>query len=505
MLLLPLLALASQVTITPLGRTYDPVPGYPGFEYNGFSSTPATDGDHVALTTFIVAPGDAMSVLLRYPLAGGPPITIVNDDMIMPGSADPFLSITTPALHAGRAWWRGKNQSGLLQGFYSGDGGPVSVVIDNQTSGLNYFEPPISSDGTHVHFTTGSGPAKKLYVMPAGGGTPTLVAESGDPVPGATDEFMYEVYAGMLANGRLVFHAFCQETTFFRNFWSVLSYDVASGTLTEIAGLGTPMPQGAGTFELVGWPATDGNRILFRGSRGYVGFGGWVGIYQWEAGVLSKVIDLSTPRPDGTPFNSFGTAYGWDGNDVVFAGVKNLAYAVDGLYVTRNGVLEKIVEYGDVIQGTPIDTFGLGSAGIRDGKVTFSSSASFGGPQTLWVAELPHYGLDLARLTPVRRGQTARWEAENALPGELGVLLLSTTGLGSGMCPPRLGGLCLDLAPPARVIAADNADVNGLLVFDVPIPAQAPLISVYVQAAVSRGAGGVDSQKSRALTELVLP
>lgn len=507
MSLLLAFALAQQISLTPLARTYDPVPGYPGFQYNGFSSSPVTDGDSISLTSFIVAPADAMSVLFHFPAAGGAPATIVNDDMLMPGGGptDHFLSITQPAIHAGRSWWRGKNQSGLLQGIYSGNGGPVSVVLDNQTSGLNYFEPPLSSDGTHVHFTTGSSAAKTLWIVPAAGGPAVRVASSGDPVPGAANEFMQEVYSGMLANGRLVFHARCQETTFFQTFWSVLSYDVATGVMTEIAGRGTLMPGYPAPFELVGWPATDGTRVLFRGSHGYVGFGGWTGVYLWEAGVLSKVVDLATPRPDGTLFASFGTAYGFNGSGVVFTGVKNLAYAADGLYLLQAGQMSKIIEFGDVIQGTPIDTFGVASGGIAGGKATFASSASFGGPQTLWVAHLPGFGLDLARTAPLRRGRTARYEATGALPGEAGALLLGTRGVGTGACPPRLGGLCLDLVPPALLVSAANADAAGRLIFDVQVPLGAPLISVHLQAAVVRGIGGADSQKSAPFADVVLP
>jgi hypothetical protein len=316
---------------------------------------------------------------------------------------------------------------------------------------------------------------------------------------------MQEVYAGMLANGRLVFHARCQETTFFQTFWSVLSYDVATGVMTEIAGRGTQMPGYPAPFELVGSPATDGDRVLFRGSHGYVGFGGWTGVYLWEAGVLSRVVDLATPRPDGTLFSSFGTAYGFTGSGIVFAGVKDLAYAVDGLYLAVAGQLTKIVEFDDVIGGTVIDTFGVASQGIAGGKVTFASSSSFGGPQTLWVAHLPVFGLDLLRIAPPRRGRTAIYEATGAMAGETGVLLLSTRGVGAGSCPPRLGGLCLDLMPPVHIVAASTADSAGRLQFDVRVPQGAPLIAITLQAAVARGPGGVDSLKSAPLADLVLP
>lgn len=105
MSLLLALILSQQFSLTPLARTYDPVPGYPGFQYNGFSSAPATDGGQIALTAFIVAPSDSLSVLFHFPIAGGAPLTVASNDVLMPGGGggDYFISIAQPAIHGGRS------------------------------------------------------------------------------------------------------------------------------------------------------------------------------------------------------------------------------------------------------------------------------------------------------------------------------------------------------------------------------------------------------------------
>lgn len=81
-----------------------------------------------------------------------------------------------------------------------------------------------------------------------------------------------------------------------------------------------------------------------------------------------------------------------------------------------------------------------------------------------------------------------------ANPGET-VVLGYGTGLGSGPCFPLLGGLCADLTGVA-LIGTTVADGVGTATFSVTPPAGSGGLSAGLQAAVRRGVGGVDSEKS---------
>lgn len=101
----------------------------------------------------------------------------------------------------------------------------------------------------------------------------------------------------------------------------------------------------------------------------------------------------------------------------------------------------------------------------------------------------------------VEPGATAQFVVDGAGYGERVYILFSTAGLGAGPCPPVIGGQCLDIAGPIRVLGTAIADVSGRAIIEVDVPATAPLgATISTQAAVIRGAGGVDSLLSEART-----
>jgi hypothetical protein len=88
-------------------------------------------------------------------------------------------------------------------------------------------------------------------------------------------------------------------------------------------------------------------------------------------------------------------------------------------------------------------------------------------------------------------------------PGETVHFLRSTQGVGQGPCPGALGGHCLEVVSPKHMGTA-VADAQGVARTSLAIPAGAPVgQSVWFEAAVVRGAGGVDSVSSPAV-EVVL-
>lgn len=169
------------------------------------------------------------------------------------------------------------------------------------------------------------------------------------------------------------------------------------------------------------------------------------------------------------------------------------------------------VEYLDLGQsylGCPESVlhFGLGAAvsadHVRilwaDGFVTELHQVS--ADQQLTVrAQLP-----FAQST-LQRGQTATWSLRGIEPGEAALFLYSWNGVGAGNAIPALGGLTLDLVPPAQWAGTAAADAAGVATLVQVIPPRAPVRMVGSQAVVQRGAGGADSLKSNAVLAPVLP
>lgn len=81
--------------------------------------------------------------------------------------------------------------------------------------------------------------------------------------------------------------------------------------------------------------------------------------------------------------------------------------------------------------------------------------------------------------------------AAGAQPGET-VWFLGSLASGAGPCPALLGGQCLDLLQP-QILGSAVADATGSAVLQVRVPAGIGGRTAYVQAAIRRGAGGVDS------------
>ena len=93
--------------------------------------------------------------------------------------------------------------------------------------------------------------------------------------------------------------------------------------------------------------------------------------------------------------------------------------------------------------------------------------------------------------------------AMNADPGETVYFIVSTSGIGAGPCPGQLGGQCLDILQP-QLIGSAVADLNGEARLVVNTPAGLGGTTVFMQAAMVRGVGGIDSVISTVAQQLVL-
>ncbi|MCB9689681.1 MAG: endonuclease [Alphaproteobacteria bacterium] len=97
-------------------------------------------------------------------------------------------------------------------------------------------------------------------------------------------------------------------------------------------------------------------------------------------------------------------------------------------------------------------------------------------------------------------GRQVTLVASGANAGET-VYFGGSIGTGSGLCPPQLGGLCLDLNPSnATLLGTAAANGAGTATLNVTVPPTVADLPAALQAVVIRGAGGANSQKSAVVT-----
>jgi len=108
-------------------------------------------------------------------------------------------------------------------------------------------------------------------------------------------------------------------------------------------------------------------------------------------------------------------------------------------------------------------------------------------------------------LYPLQRGSASRAMICNGVAGETVWFLYTYTGVGTGPCPPVLGGLCLDLLNPIVTAASAVTAADNTADFTFFVPLTAPLVPVYGQAVIQRGSGNSASVKSNTVTETIQP
>ena len=210
-------------------------------------------------------------------------------------------------------------------GVYLWKDGAVDLVADGNTPvpggtatfnsiedplGFGPFShPPIS--GVDVAFRAAADNPRQRGVYVRVGGTLDVVADLNDPVPDGIGDFTFLGADITIANGKVAFRGEGKE--FQRGIYTNLT-----GPLTKVVDTTDSIPGGTGHFTSVEYPLFDGSTILFPGE----GADGQQGIYVWDGGSISKVVDRGTPIPDGAgTFTGFAFNVSQlcaDGGDVVF-------------------------------------------------------------------------------------------------------------------------------------------------------------------------------------------
>ncbi len=113
--------------------------------------------------------------------------------------------------------------------------------------------------------------------------------------------------------------------------------------------------------------------------------------------------------------------------------------------------------------------------------------------------------LTLVDLSPTTWwGDQVEYEVSGTAPGETVHLLRSTAGAGPGPCPDEVGGQCLSIRSPVKLLDSQPSDAAGVaqFAFTLPDPGPTAILEVGLQAAAVRGLDGIDSVLSNPLTSV---
>jgi hypothetical protein len=367
---------ALKVSFTKIADSNTVVPGAPSsfYRFSSFFDPSIDDGTVVFravanVVTFFgiyISEDGALDVLAdrSTPIPGG-------------GGTGKFTSLDIPSLSGSTVAFRGssfRSASSSQAGNYTIEGDLVSVVADKNTvapggiSPFNSFFGRASIEGGTVAFngfTTGG--VEGIYRRT--NGLLDLVADSTTPIPGGTGNFKFlEGYAAG-DEGKVAFIG--TVTNRFREVEQQGVYASVENSLSVIADLNTPIPEGSGNFaKFDSTPSLDGDAVTFRGlGLDESGRFTQVGLYKSLNGSLSMIVDRNTLIPEGTnTFTSFRD-FSTDDGSVVFRG--SGADFNTGIFTDFGGALETVIKRGDKLDGATILSFVLGPEAFRGNEIVF--------------------------------------------------------------------------------------------------------------------------------------
>ena len=216
--------------------------------------------------------------------------------------------------------------------------------------------PDSSLDGQRVTFHgRGANDQTGLYAKNIeNGNNIELIVDKGDVIPGPTFN-TFQDFGGISHHGNnIVFQG--HGNSFLSGVYEY-SFDTSFPTQTRIADTDTTIPGSAETFSQFWSPSFDGQSTVFRGSSSQSG-----GVFTNQGGPLRAVVEVGDPIPDGTGnFSGFSSVASIDNGNIAFDGAGTNER---GIYLEKNGVLEKVIASGDVIDGRTVQFVNFGRDGL---------------------------------------------------------------------------------------------------------------------------------------------
>lgn len=252
----------------------------------------------------------------------------------------------------------------------------------------------------HGHYFALSIAIGLAWVSSASAVSLTLIADTNTPIPNGTGNFTQFTFSPTLSGGTVAFRAA-------GNGGQQGIYTGDGTSLTRVADLTTPIPDGVGNF--TGF--SSGARVGISASGiAFSGFGSssQQGIYTTIGGGLSKVVDRNTQTPEGTgTYTSFSTV-DLSGTTIGFGGSRSGSPAQVGLYTVSGGGAPVLV----VNNNTPLPSGGGTFSGTQFSPLIVSgTSAVFRG---LGPANVPVLALSSGGVL------TSLVDTSTAIPGGTG-------------------------------------------------------------------------------------
>ncbi len=198
------------------------------------------------------------------------------------------------------------------------------------------------------------------------------IAAGGDAAPGTNDPTrLYQTGFGAMGgfnnSGRAAFHASMPPTAGPPgNFASSGTWSEGSGTLNKLAEVGDSAPGTAAVFDQFRIPAiNNGGHAAFVAAITSGGAG--EGVWTNRSGSLARLVGNGDSAPGGGTFSILfnDTVAINDTGDIVFSANLVGGTVPDGIWVARNGGIEKVVLEGDVAPGSGGHVYGTAALGIE--------------------------------------------------------------------------------------------------------------------------------------------
>jgi hypothetical protein len=316
---------------------------------------------------------------------------LVDETTTVPGTTVPFGYMSGADYTGGNFVLEGGTASTSPGIYYTGSvSRPLITLADTTTTlpgntvtftGFGNL-PAISSTGAvaFIGTSTKTSPTSGGIYSDLGATTLYAVADTNTTLPGGSTKFT-EFDVPAIAGNTLVYGGSSATET-------GLFLQTGSGSPSVIANQSTPVPNGTGDFTSLAGPSTDGVNVAFWGEHSSTSN---QGIYALVNGQLVRIADTTVGAPGGGTFTGFSSDPGISGDEVIFEAGLSLAGSKSGIYLSSDGVLSKIIETGDTLDGRVVSSLNLSDNSFANSSVAFEASFT-DGSSGVFLATIPEPG-----------------------------------------------------------------------------------------------------------------
>lgn len=218
----------------------------------------------------------------------------------------------------------------------------TSTAIPGGTGNFTGFGNATAIDNGHVVFQA-RGDSGQQGIYHWAGGTLSRVADKTVNVPNGTGSYSFlSFFAYSVSGGRVVFQGAGTDGENGLYAWN-------GGTLTKLVDHTDAIPgSGLGNYTSFRLPFQAGDSVAFIG----YGSSGYAGAFTWSNSVITKIVDSNTPFPGGTGGFGFSSEVQLNGDRAAFWAYDSSDSSRNGIFVYRNGTITPIARTGDTAPGS---------------------------------------------------------------------------------------------------------------------------------------------------------